>query len=213
MRWIAAVGARLALMLCVWLALEGWSLSMQVPASLHIIYAVDRSASIDEAQRAWMARRISSLDTRQPKAATRAIVAFGAQAQVVEPARGLPFDDPAALEQALAAAAVDPTSTNLDAALLTGLGTVPAGSRARIVLLTDGRATSAARHSLTGEDKAGSVGRGSGGQLESVVRYLNRFQVAVYPSAPPATQEGGWSWDRLSVPPVVRQGASVPVRK
>jgi len=146
---VAALGA-----LCA--ALWGPPRRFHQELTRRVIYLVDRSASIDPAQRAWMTQRIASLESLRPPQLERALIAFGADARVVMPFGREPLTDPATITHALEDSGVQGDQTNLEAALLVTLGLLPPGALAAapsragaagpagltgVVLLSDGRET------------------------------------------------------------------------
>ncbi len=171
-----------------------WGLSYQRTreAPRQVMYLVDESASIDDAQRAWIARRIVSLEALRPSVMERAVVAFGADARLAVPFSREPLADPAALTRLLAEQAAAPRQTNLETALLSALARLSPERRASLVLFSDGRETA--------------------GNVAEILGYVRRLGVAVYPLAPPVTGAATTAWEELAVSPVVRRGSPVAVQ-
>lgn len=196
---IAARGAAVAA-LCAALVGEGHRRLTEVPRQ--VVYLVDGSASVDAAQREWIARRIASLESQRPRRMERAVAVFGADARLAIPFDRPALDDPAAIRRAVDAVEVDRTATNLEGALLAIPGWLaehdpetPAASsagRTAVVLFSDGRET-----------------RGSAGGVLAAVR---RLGIDVFPVPPPISGRPTAAWDQLAVPPVVQKGSPIPVR-
>lgn len=191
-RRLGAIGLRAIGLLCALLALKGLTIVRQEERPQHAVYLADQSASIDPARTEWIARRIASLESLRPRGVSRAVMAFGTEAQVVSPTAHDALLDAAALQQQLASAPVHPAQTNLEAALLSAVSMLPSHERGRVILLTDGRQT------------AGSV--------ERLLPYLHRFGLEVYPVPIAPSRPAGLVWEQVVVPPAVRQGAAVPVQ-
>ena len=190
-RKIGVIGLRGAAVLGVLMSLRGCSVLRLEERPQHVVYLVDQSASIDEAQTWWIARRLASLEAIRPAPVSRTILAFGGGAQVVMSSSQSALAEPQELERLLAAAATERDATDLEQALLSSLSTTPPQEHRRVILLSDGRQTR--------------------GNVERILPFLRRFHVEVYPVAIPADAPSGLIWERLTVPPVVHQGASVPL--
>ncbi len=197
----AAVLCRLLALAALGAALLGASASRLQDVPRHVMYVVDGSASIDEAQRRWFARRIASLESRRPAQVPRALIAFGGDARLVMPFDREPLTDPEALQQQLARAPIERGQTNLEAALLSAAAWLPAS-----------REPSAARAGSTG--RVGVVllsdGRETVGNVAGVLSSVRRLGLEVFPEPPPAAGAVKTLWQHLAVPPVVRQGAPIP---
>ncbi len=188
------MGLRVAALLCVLGALHGWAHLRRTEQPRHLVYLMDQSASIDDAQRAWMARRLASLEAIRPRSMTREVMAFGAQARAIFPNQSGPLTDAAAVDHALRSASLNRRDTNVEGALVSAVSAMPIPARGRIVLLSDGRQTA--------------------GDVERVLGYLRQLGVEVYPVVVPgvASSGGGMSWESVTAPPVVQRGSSVPLR-
>lgn len=191
-RRLGAIGLRAIGLLCALLALKGLMIVRQEERPQHVVYLVDQSASIDPVRTEWIARRLASLESLRPRGVSRAVIAFGTDAQVVVPMAQDPLLDPAGLHQRLTSASVNPAQTNLEAALLSAVSTLPSHERGRAILLTDGRQTL--------------------GTVERILPYLHRFGLEVYPVPIAPSQPPGLVWEQLVVPPTVRQGTAVPIQ-
>jgi Mg-chelatase subunit ChlD len=198
-RRAAVILLRVAAVGCVWLALKGASLSQPHARLREVVYVVDQSASIDAGKTRWEAARLASLEARRPGKQPRSVIVFGRQARVMPSMSPDLLANPEALARALSSSAVDRGATDLEAALLSSLTqSAPASpeeptARSRnAILITDGRQTS--------------------GRVERVLSHLRRFGMRVYPVAVPPSRSGGVAWERLWVPPTVKQGAAVPVK-
>ncbi len=190
-RWIVTA-CRAASVVLVMFALWGPSQRRVAEVPRHLIYLVDRSLSIDDAQQAWMARRIASLEAVRPPRLERAIMAFGADANVAVPLGREPLTDPDAILRRLDATEVNRSRTNLESAVLSALSLVPQGHRGGVVLLSDGRETQ------------GNVG--------GVLAYARRLGLEVFPVSPPMTGKVKTVWEELVVSPVVQRGSPVAVQ-
>ncbi len=166
-----------------------------------ILYLVDRSKSIDEAQRAWMARRIASLESLRPPQVERAVIAFGREARLILSFGREPLTDPEAVQRILDESDVNRDETNLEAALLAALSAIPhpatlgvgqAGGHTGVVLLSDGRQTV--------------------GDVTGLLAAVRRLGLAVFPAPPPVFGESKAVWEGLAIPPVVQRGSSIPVQ-
>jgi len=206
-RRIPLVGLRKPLAIgCRVLALGGLCLALWGPPARRtlelprrIVYLVDRSASLDGRQRAWMARRLASLESLRPPHVERAVVAFGAEARVVVPFGLEPLTDPEALQRILEGASVRDDQTNLGGALLSAIGLLPASppatgqaGRTGMVVLSDGRETT--------------------GDVTGLLPAVRRFGVEMFPVPPPLFGDSKTAWEALAVPPVVQRGGSVPIQ-
>ncbi len=191
-RRTVAMASRLIAVLALCAALWGVTYSRLHELPRRVIYLVDRSASIDEAQLAWMARRVASLEALRPAKVERALVVFGATTQVLLPVGTERMTDAVALERLLASASVDRTHTSLEAGVLASLALLKAGREAGVVLLSDGRETT--------------------GNVAEVLSYVRRLGVEIFSVAPPVAARTRTVWEELVVPPSVRKGASVPAQ-
>lgn len=188
----AATACRLAAVAALCLALWGVPRPRLQTVPRQLVYLVDGSASIDAEQQAWMARRIASLEARRPGQVERALIRFGGGPVPLIPLGREPLTDPAALQRRMADAAVPEQQTNLEAALLAALGAVEPHRNAGVVLLSDGRETA--------------------GNVSGLLAYARSAGLSVFPSPPPVRPgAAAAAWDQLIVPPLVRQGAPVPV--
>lgn len=188
----AVIGLRLAAVAALSLSLVGWQRLTTVNLPRHVVYLVDRSTSIDAAQRAWIARRIASLEARRPSGMPRAVVGFGADAATAAGFGTAPLTDPAAVAGVLDAAAVRPEATNVESALLTVPGLPPPEHPVSVVLFSDGRETQ--------------------GNATGALSVARRLGVSVFPEAPPVSAAVRTVWEELAVPPVVQLGAPVPLQ-
>jgi len=191
-RRVGVVLLRVVGVLCLVIAQRGCISLRHEEYPRHLVYLVDQSASIDAQETNWIARRIASLEAIRPRQIVRRILAFGEETQLIAPDDRSTLKDVKALEASLLDAPIARAGTNLEAALLTSLSTNAAHGHDRIILLSDGRQTS--------------------GDVERVVSHLRRLDVEVYPIAVPPTEPVGLVWQQLAVPPVVKKGASVPVK-
>ncbi len=195
-RW-AVLGLRLAGVTLLLASLKGYSTKRQEAQPVRVVYLVDQSASMAGARTEWAARRVASLEALRPSKVQRSLMVFGEEA-VVPAALGA-WQEPEQLLPAWRAAPIDRSGTNLERALFATLSSVPERAPLRVILLSDGRQTR--------------------GELERTIRSLAPLNVAVFPVLvpPPARRQGsavnarGISWEQLSVPPVVKRGAAVPV--
>lgn len=185
-RWIV-IGCRLAAfgLLCV--ALLGLARRTVHQQPSHVLYLVDRSASMDDEQLEWIARRIASLDAVRPRAVARAVAAFGAEASTLIPFGHDVLDSPPMICRRLQDAPITKDKTNLEGALLDALRVLPAGQGGRVILFSDGRQT------------AGSV--------EGVLAHVRRLGVHVFPERVPVFGAHTTVWETLSVPPTVQRGS------
>ena len=187
-----AVACRLAAVAALGMVLFGPSRPRTIEVPRHLVYLVDASASIDAPQRAWIARRIASLEALRPAPLRRAVVAFGSRAQAVVPFERDRLTDPAAIERLLAQAAVGRGETNLETALLAVPALVPPDHPASLVLFSDGRETV--------------------GHVAGLLGAVRRLRLEVFPSSPPLFGDAKTVWEELAVPPVVKQGAPVSIQ-
>ncbi len=186
------IGCRLVAIVALCAGLGGTSCRRTHQVARHVVYLVDGSASIDAAQRAWMARRIASLETLRPANVERAIVAFGDDAKVVVPFGRERLTEPQVIAQMLEGAAIIRQQTRLEGALLAALSLLPPDRGGSIVLLSDGWETA--------------------GNVNEVLAFVRRLGASTFPVAPPAAGRIKTTWEELVVPPVVQRGASVPVQ-
>lgn len=190
-RAVALVGRAGALM-SVMLALWGPVTRQRHDVPRRVVYLVDRSASIDAAQARWIAARVSALEAQRPAQVERALAVFGDTPAVVAPPARERLPDADRLTHVLEQAGPRSASTNLERALVGVSTDVLQGQGGSIVLLSDGRETA--------------------GDVSAITDYLRHQGIEVFPVAPPAATSASALWDELVVPPVVRQGAPVPVR-
>ncbi|MBI4341120.1 MAG: VWA domain-containing protein [Candidatus Omnitrophica bacterium] len=191
-RWPAVLGCHLAALAVLGAALWGPPRRRLQEVPRHVVYLVDRSASMDAAQRAWVARRIAALEALRPAQMPRAMAVFGSDARLAVPFSRERLTDAARVQHALEASAVDAAQTNLETALLFSAALLPPQQGGGIVLFSDGRETT--------------------GDAASMLSYLQRFSVGVFAQPPPAPGRAQAVWEVLSVPPVVQRGATVPVK-
>jgi Mg-chelatase subunit ChlD len=192
-RRLTVLGLRLAAVILACLALWGVGRrSRQHVQPQHVLYLVDRSASMDAAQAAWIARRIASLEALRPASVPRAVGVFGAQAVLVEPFGTARLEEPAAISRLLGGAGVPPERTDLERALLDAAGWLPPAQGGRVILFSDGRETA--------------------GDANRVLAHVRRLGLSVFPARVPTTAAAATRWASLVVPPVVQQGASVGVQ-
>lgn len=191
-RRAASVACRVMVVAAAALALWGGPRRHIEQVPRHVVYLADVSASIDASQREWMARRIASIEALRPPAMERAVMAFGAQAQVLVPFGRDPLTDPQTVQRLLADATVDRDATHVERALLGALALLPAEHRGGIVLLSDGRETT--------------------GNVTGLLPFLGRARLETFPAPPPVSSRVTTVWDALVVPPVVQRGAPAPVQ-
>ena len=191
-RRLLAVAVRLAAIALLLWAIRGAAIVREQEQPRHIAYVVDQSASIDPEQRAWMARRLASLEAIRPPGVTRSVIAFGSQPTMTVPPGREPLTDPDAVERALREARIEPQATNVETALLSGLATLPKQQHQRIVLLTDGRETA--------------------GNAERLLAQVRHLGLEIYPVVPPTTAVQGLLWEQLTVPGIAQRGSSIPIR-
>lgn len=196
-RW-AVLGLRLASAALLLWSLKGSTTKRQEAQAAHVVYLVDQSASMAGARTEWLARRVASLDARRPAKVQRSLMVFGEQAVPVSVPAGA-WQEPSRLIEAWQSAPVDRGGTNLERALFATLSASPERVPLRVILMSDGRATS--------------------GELERTVRSLGPLNVSVFPVLVPpparpaqaAARARGVAWEQLSVPAVVKRGAAVPL--
>jgi len=170
-------------------ALAGWSYRATHEQPQHVLYLVDRSASIDERQTAWVARRIASLESLRPPAVARAVLAFGRDVSTVVPFGHEALVNAEALQAALAEAPIHRAETNFESALLESAGWLPPGQGAHAVLFSDGWETA--------------------GNIAGVLTHLRRVGLRVFPEAIPSFGSLATQWVDLVVSPVVQRGSAV----
>ncbi len=191
-RRLLVVGCRVAALTALSAALLGLSHRVVQEQPQHVVYLVDHSASMDVQQRAWIARRVASLDALRPAGVRRAVVVFGAEAQLVYPFSQDRLTDPAAILAAMAAQPVTASGTNLEAALLSTVRLLPPGQGGHLVLFSDGRETQ------------GNVG--------GVLAAARRLGLAVFPEPVPVFGSSATAWESLTIPPVVKRGSPVSLQ-
>lgn len=191
MRKQAVIAVRLAAVTLLCLALSGWARQQVLQRPQHVIYLVDRSLSMDAHQREWVSRRIAALEAIRPEGLPRAVVVFGASAEVVEPFGEAPLIDTQALTAQLEVPSLDSSATNLEAALLETARLLPAGQGGHVVLFSDGAQT-----------------EGDAAQLQPHIR---RLGISVYPVSVPVFGKTATVWESLTAPAVVQKGAPVPI--
>jgi len=157
----------------------------------HIAYLVDRSASIDARQAAWIEKRIASLEAIRPKRLIRSVLAFGQRAATVVP-EGDGRLDADAVHRALTGANIDPSRTNLEGALLAALSSLPSQAHSRVIILTDGRETT--------------------GSVEQMLSHGRRLGLEIYPVPVPSAAPQTMAWEQLVVPSSAKRGETVPVQ-
>ena len=190
-KW-ASIACRLAAIACVCAALTGLSIRRIESLPRHVIYLVDGSASIDPAQRAWIARRIASLEARRPPGMGRAVIVFGADTRAVLQFSQEPLTDPAMLQRTIESAGIARDHTNLETALLASATVLPPQHRGSVVLLSDGRETA--------------------GNVTGVLGSVRGLGLKVFPAPVPAFGDVKTSWETLAVPPMVQRGSPVAVQ-
>jgi Mg-chelatase subunit ChlD len=187
-----AIASRVLAMVALGAALGGFSRRVRAQQPQHVVYLVDGSSSIDAQQRAWIARRIASLEAVRPSGVRRALVIFGGSARMLEPFGTEPLSRPQTIDAALSGAQVARDQTNLEEALLETAALLPPGQPAHLVLFSDGWET------------AGNSGR--------VLAHVRRLGLRVFPESLPVFGQVRTVWDQLSVPPVVERGAGIGLR-
>ena len=190
-KWVS-IGCRLAAIGCVCAALTGTSIRRPEVLPRYVIYLVDASASLDAAQRAWMASRIASLEARRPPEMGRAVVVFGAEARAVLQFGHEALTEPDVIRRAIELAKVTPDQTNLETGLLSSVAVLPSQHRGSVVLLSDGRETA--------------------GNATGILGSVRGLGLKVFPTVVPAFGEVKTAWETLAVPPVVQRGSPVPVQ-
>lgn len=129
----AALVLRLVIVLCLTLALAGARLARRAD-ELAVVFLVDASDSINPAQAAQAEAFVRQAVARLRPPDQAAVVVFGADALVERPLSGL--------AELAAFTSTPPTlQTDLDEAIRLGLALFPAGSARRLVILSDGAAT------------------------------------------------------------------------
>ncbi|MBI3083514.1 MAG: VWA domain-containing protein [Candidatus Omnitrophica bacterium] len=201
-----AIGCRVAALGALCAALWGPPRRFHQELTRRVIYLVDRSASIDPAQRAWMTQRIASLESLRPPQLERALIAFGADARIVMPFGREPLTDPATITHALENSGVQGDQTNLEAALLVTLGLLPPGALA----VAPSHAGAAGPAGLTGVVLL-SDGRETVGDVMGIAAAVRRIGLQVFPAPTPISGEARTLWEKLAVAPVVQRGSSVPI--
>ena len=186
------IGCRLAAVGAVCMALWGPPFRRTRALPARVMYLVDGSASIDAAQRSWIARRIASLESMRPVQIERAVIAFGHDAQMIHPFSSTPLTNPDELERTLADVPLARDQTNLEAALLSALGASALAQRGSLILLSDGRETS--------------------GDAGGIVSALRGIGLRVFPATPPVGEHATSVWESLSAPPVVQRGSPVAMQ-
>lgn len=156
-----------------------------------VVYLVDGSASMSKMQRSWMARRIASLESLRPESTARAVIVFGKQVQIAIP-WGKEVLDPGKVAAALQQASVEENATNLEEALLSAISLFSGQKAGSVILLTDGRETT--------------------GDVTVLLSVARQSGLEIFTVAPPTDIAQAVSWEDLFVPPLVHQGANVPVR-
>jgi len=188
----AAVGARIVAVGALCAALLGFSHHRRQTVPRRVVYLVDGSASIDTAQRVWMAQRIASLEALRPARMERALIVFGRDAvNMVEIGRE-PLRDAECVRRLLDQAPLQRDQTNLEAALLSVLPAFPPQHRGSVILLSDGRETT--------------------GDLSGLLVHVRRSGLQVFPAPPPVAGATKTAWEALIVPPVVQRGSPVPLQ-
>ena len=161
------------------------------PGRTSVVFAVDRSHSVPAAVQAAATTQVQEMAARMGGQDRAAVIGFGADAAVERPLdRGTP--------DAIGAAAVNAGGTDIAAALRLARSMLPQAGARRIVLLTDGRATSgdAAEEAAVAAaadiriDAIGLGGGRTGGRIANVraparVRSGEPFDVTVRIDAPP----------------------------
>jgi len=191
-RRAAVLALRLIAVVCLWLAIKGWSWPHHVERARQIVYLVDQSASMQEDQTRAMAARVASLEARRPHGMPRTVMAFGSRAAVVVPSGTRPLDDPTALAQALRTAAIPREATNLESAILAAIGAGSSPASTRVILMTDGRQTA--------------------GRVERALGYVRRLGLEVYPVTIAPLEPTSAVWDQLVAPSVVQPGSSAQLK-
>ena len=188
-RRLLVTGCRIAALTALSAALLGLSHRVVQEQPQHVVYLVDRSASMDAQQREWVARRLASLDALRPAGVRRAVIAFGSEPQLVYPLGQERLTDPAAILKALAEHPVIPAGTNLEAAVLATVSLLPPGHGGHLVLFSDGRETQ------------GNVG--------GVLTHARRLGLAIFPEPVPAFGSSATTWETLTIPPLVKRGSPI----
>ncbi|MBI4597085.1 MAG: VWA domain-containing protein [Candidatus Omnitrophica bacterium] len=187
-----AVGARLLAIAMVCAALWAFPRRWSHEAPRQILYLVDQSASIDPRQRAWIARRLASLEAIRPSRLSRAVMAFGRDTASVADWGTEALTDPSVIERLLRQASVGDDRTDLEGALLSALAASSTPGRTSLVLFSDGHETM--------------------GSTAMVVAALRGRGLSVFPVTVPVFNETKTVWDDLLVPPSVQRGGAIPVR-
>jgi len=185
------LGCRGAAVLSLLTALWGPPHQARHELPRHILYLVDRSASLTVAQSQWITRRLASLELVRPKSLERAIVTFGGDAQLAVPFGREPLTDPRTIERLMSGAAVERDQTNLEGALLSALSFLPSSGRNAVVLFSDGRQTR--------------------GDVADIAPFVHRAGLDVFPVPTPLSENVTTRWEDLVVPPTVQRGSSVPL--
>jgi uncharacterized membrane protein/Mg-chelatase subunit ChlD len=132
-RRLVAIGLRSAVLLAIIFALADIELK-QTSERLTVIYLLDQSLSIPEAQRKEMVEYVNASIRRHRKNDDRAgVIVFGREAAVEIP----PFDDNVQVAQTIETMP-DPEHTNLAAALKLAQASFPPDSARRVVVVSDG---------------------------------------------------------------------------
>ena len=191
-RQFVVANCRLLSVSALCLALSGWSCRAVHEQPQRIIYLVDHSASLDEQQTAWIARRIASLESLRPRAVERAVVAFGSDAAVAIPWSREPLRLPEEIQRAVVAAPIHRTDTNMESALLSAAGLFPGGHGGHVVFFSDGWETT--------------------GNVTSVLSHLRHLGLRVFPEAVSHLGPITTRWEDLSVAPSVQRDSPVGVQ-
>ncbi|MET0152650.1 MAG: VWA domain-containing protein [Candidatus Binatia bacterium] len=169
------------------LALSGLSIETQeVAQDLCLVVSQDLSASVREASERLTAGLLTQLLPRLRQTDALGAVAFARQGEVI----AWPSAPPRSFS--MARAKLDPTATRLASGIELAAPLCPTDSEKKILLVTDGNETV--------------------GDARRAAALAREIEARVYAAVPGTERGGALSFEKLTAPPLVREGSVFPLR-
>jgi len=190
-RYLGVICTRHLLCVVLLLSVAGIGWARFVPRDPVVVYLVDRSTSMDPVEQRWQRERLLALDRALAERTERVLMTFAGTTQTVQHwplRRGMAEG---VVLQAVPAA-LQPDTTNLQAALLTSFALTTDERPKRVVLLSDGLETD--------------------GQALQAAKVARLEHIPLFPYLPPMTTHADVAITKLLVPDAVRWHEPTSVR-